>query len=63
MFYIALVNAQPILGPNDCVQLDLVKRVCTLQPELMTKDVIRDNDYFKGLGIDIIICAWMRRIL
>ena len=51
-FYVAPVNAQPILGLNDCVQLDLVKRVCTLQPELMTKDAIRDNypNCFKGLG-------------
>ena len=36
-FYVAPVNAQPILGLNDGVQLDLVKRVCALQPELLTK--------------------------
>ena len=51
-FYVAPISAQPILGLNDCVQLDLVKRVCALQPELLTKDAIRDNypNYFKGLG-------------
>ena len=35
MFYVALINAQPILDFNDCVQLDLVKRVGTLQLELI----------------------------
>ena len=53
-FYVAPVDAQPILGLNACVQLDLpvVKRVCALQPELLTKDAIRDNypNCFKGLG-------------
>ena len=51
-FYVAPVNAQPILGLNDCVQLDLVKRVCTLKAELVTKEAIRDNypNCFKGLG-------------
>ena len=51
-FYVAPVNAQAILGLNDCVQLDLVKRVSALQPELLTKDAIRDNypNCFKGLG-------------
>ena len=42
-FYVAPVNAQAILGLNDCVQLGLVKRVCDLQTELSTKDAIRDN--------------------
>ena len=51
-FYVAPVNAQPILGLNDCVKLDLVKRVCALQPELLTKNTIKNNypNYFKGLG-------------
>ena len=51
-FYVAPVNAQAILCLNDCVQLDLVKRVSALQPELLTKDAIRDNypNCFKGLG-------------
>ena len=35
-FYVAPVNAQTILGLNDCVQLGLVKRVCDLQPKLLT---------------------------
>ena len=50
-FYVAPANAQPILGLNDCVQLDLVKRVCTLKAELVTKEAIRDNypNCFKGL--------------
>ena len=52
MFYVAPVSAQPILGLNDYVQLDLVNRACALQPELLTKDAIRDNypNCFKGLG-------------
>ena len=52
MFYVALVKAQPILDFNDCIQLDLAKRVCALQPELMTKDTIRNThpNCFKGLG-------------
>ena len=52
IFYVAPVNAQAILGLNDCVQLDLVKRVSTLQPELLTKDAIRDNypNCFKALA-------------
>ena len=51
-FYVAPVNAQAILGLNDCVQLDLVKRVSALHPELLTKDAIRNNypNCFKGLG-------------
>ena len=51
-FYVAPVNAQAILGLNDCVQLGLVKRVCDLQTELSTKDTIRDNysSCFSGLG-------------
>ena len=51
-FYVAPINAQSILSLNDCVQLHLGKRVCTLQPELMTKDAIKDNypNCFKGLG-------------
>ena len=51
-FYVAAVNAQAILGLNDCVQLGLVKRVCTLQPELLTKEAIKTNypTCFKGLG-------------
>ena len=51
-FYVAPVKAQAILGVNDCVQLGLVKRVCTLQPELLTKETIRDNypNCFRGLG-------------
>ena len=48
-FYVAPVNAQPILGLNDCVQLDFVKRVCALQPELLTKNTIKTN-YPNGLG-------------
>ena len=36
-FYLAPVNAQPILGLGDCVQLDLVKRVYSMQEEGLTK--------------------------
>ena len=37
---------------NDCVQLGLVKRMCALQPELLTKESIRDNypNCFRGFG-------------
>jgi len=51
-FYVAPVKAQAILGLNDCVHLGLVKRVCALEPELLTKDAIRDNypNCFRGLG-------------
>ena len=42
-FYVVPVNAQAILGVNDCVQLGLVKIVCALQDELLTKETIRDN--------------------
>ena len=37
-FYVAPVKAQAILG------VYVVKRVCALQPELLTKETIRDNN-------------------
>ena len=51
-FYVAPVNAQPILGLGDCVQLDLVKRVYSMQEEGLTKDMLKQKYpmVFKGLG-------------
>ena len=42
-FYVAPVKVQAILGLNECVQLGLVKRVCTLKPKLLLENAIRDN--------------------
>ena len=51
-FYVAPVNTQAILGLNDDIHLDVVKRASALQPDILTKDAIRDNypNCFKGLG-------------
>ena len=52
---------------NDCVQLGLVKRlrvctlepVCTVEPELFTKDAIRDN-YILAVSatLEVTISPW-----
>ena len=50
-FYVASVQAQPILGLHDCIHLGLIKRVCTLE-QGMTKSILKEKcpTVFKGLG-------------
>ena len=36
-FYVTPVDAHPILGLTDCIQLGLIKRVCSIQERVLTK--------------------------
>ena len=51
-FYVTPVDAHPILGLTDCIQLGLIKRVCEIQQEGLTKDMLKQKYpmVFKGLG-------------
>ena len=51
-FYVASVQAQPILGLYDCIHLGLIKRVCSLEQGVMTKGMLKEKypTVFKGLG-------------
>ena len=42
-FYVAPVNAHPILGFGDCVELGLVKWVYTMHQEGLTKDKLKQS--------------------
>ena len=51
-FYVVPVDAHSILGLADCVQLGLVKRVCAIKREGLTKEELKQKhpSVFKGLG-------------
>ena len=51
-FYVASVQAQPILGLYDCIHLGLIKRVCSQEQGVMTKGMLKEKypTVFKGLG-------------
>ena len=51
-FYVASVQAHPILGLSDCINLGLIKRVCTLEEGVLTKGMLKEKypTVFKGLG-------------
>ena len=57
-FYVAPVNAQPILGLGGCVQFSLVKRVYSMQEEGLTKDMLKQKYpmVFKGLECITLLC-------
>ena len=51
-FYVTPVNAHPILGLADCLQLDLIKRVYSVQEGVLTKQSLKERypTVFTGLG-------------
>ena len=51
-FYVASVQAHPILGLYDCIHLGLIERVCTLEQGAVTKGMLKEKypTVFKGLG-------------
>ena len=51
-FYVTPVDAHPILGLNDCVQLGLIKRVCHIQEGPLTKVSLQERypTVFTGPG-------------
>ena len=51
-FYVTPVDAHPILGLNDCVQLGLIKHVYHIQEGPLTKDSLQERypTVFTGLG-------------
>jgi len=40
-FYVTPVDTHPILGLTDCIQLGLIKKVCEIQQEGLTKDILK----------------------
>ena len=51
-FYVASVQAHPILGLEDCIHLGLIKQVCTVEQGVLTKGMLNEKypNVFKGLG-------------
>ena len=51
-FYVTPVDAHPILGLPDCLQLGLIKRVCSIQKDVLTKQLLKERYpvVFTGLG-------------
>ena len=51
-FYVTPVDAHPILGFTDCIQLGLIKRVCSIQEGVFTKQSLKERcpTVFTGLG-------------
>ena len=51
-FYVASVQAQPILGLYDCIHLGLMKRVYSLEQGVITKGMLKEKypTVFKGLS-------------
>ena len=51
-FYVAPVDAHPILGLADCLQLGLIKHVCSIQ-DVLTKQSLKERypTVFAGLGM------------
>ena len=51
-FFVTPVDAQVILGLTDCVALGLIKRVCSIQGPLLTKELLQETypTVFTGLG-------------
>ena len=51
-FYVTLVDAHPILGLDDCVQLGLIKHVYQIQGGPLTKQLLQEIylTVFTGLG-------------
>ena len=42
-FYVTPVDAHPILGLNDCVQLGLIKHVYQIQEGLLTRQLLQER--------------------
>ena len=51
-FYVTSIDAHPILGLTDCVQLGLIKRIYSIQNSVLTKQLLKERypTVFTGLG-------------
>ena len=47
-FYVTSIDAHPILGLTDCLQLGLIKRIWSIQNSVLTKQLLKES--YPGLG-------------